>query len=107
MDQSAALLSQLKNALKRPPKIVTAYLDAGCVPVVSGGGRTEVMAGAPAGGTTRGWWSNGVYLMHKDQAVACRPVGSRTRRVLKESASLFEGCGLVKGLAVEPVTSLD
>lgn len=104
---SPNLLSALKTALRKPPKVVSSFLQAGAANSVSGGGTTVVIGGAPAGGSSKGWWSNGVFLMFKDQAVACRPYGTRSLQVLETFAGMVSGSDLVQGLEMVSVSSLD
>ncbi|WP_305846687.1 hypothetical protein [Pseudomonas aeruginosa] len=103
---SPTLSAKLKLALSRPPKIVSAYLDAGCIGAVQGAGQT-VQIGTPAGGSFRGWWSNGCHLIYKDQAVAMRDDFQRTLAVLPEFLDLFTRSSLVKGLSVITTPSFD
>lgn len=104
--QNPDLLATVKAALRKPPKIVAAFLDAGVVSAVSGSGGVVSVGGAPAGGTDRGWWSNGCYLMYKSETVACRPFGTRNLQVLEAFAGLVQGSGLVKGLETVSVPNL-
>lgn len=103
---SPSLSIKLKAALSRPPKIVSAYLDASYIGVAQGGGDT-VPIGTPAGGSFRGWWSNGCHLIYKDQAVAMRDDFQRTLAVLPEFLDLFTRSSLVKGLSVITTPSFD
>lgn len=101
------IITKLQAAMKRPPKIVSAYLDASQVACVHGGGGTVAFPSfSPAGGTDRGWWSNGTYLIFKQETVAVRNNESRTLQTLPEYAGLLEGSGLVKGLKIVPVATL-
>ena len=104
---STDLLTRVNAALRKPPKIVSQFLNAGLVAAVHGAGATTPIGGAPAGGSPKGWWSNGVYLMFKDQAVACRPMDSRALLVLESCAAAVIGSGLVIGLEAVSVASLD
>ena len=103
---SSSLSTKLKAALSRPPKIVSAYLDAGSIGVVHGAGQS-VPIGSPAGGSTRGWWSNGCYLMYQDQTVALRDNVQRTLAVLPDFLDLFTHSSLVKGLSIITTPSFD
>ncbi|HEJ4407846.1 TPA: hypothetical protein SL557_000125 [Pseudomonas aeruginosa] len=104
---STDLLNRVNAALRKPPRIVSQFLNAGLVAAAHGAGATTAIGGAPAGGSTKGWWSNGVYLMFKDQAIACRSSGSRALLVLESCAAAVAGSGLVIGLEAVPVASLD
>lgn len=104
---STDLLTRVNAALRKPPRIVSQFLNAGLVAAVHGAGATSAIGGAPTGGSPKGWWSNGVYLMFKDQAIACRSSGSRALLVLESCAAAVVGSGLVIGLEAVPVDSLD
>lgn len=101
---NSGLISALKTALRKPPKIVTAFLDATSTSAVSGMGTEVIVGGAAAGGTPNGWWSNGCYLMFKSETVACRPYGTRRLEVLDAFSCLIQASGLVKGLETVAVT---
>lgn len=105
--EQQALIPTLKAALKKPPQIVLAYLDACSVSSVNGGGGTVVFPFAPAGGTERGWWSNGTYLNYKNVPVALRDNELRVLATLPGFVELFSRSDLVKGLDVVSVPALD
>jgi len=102
------IITKLQIAMKRPPRIVVAYLDAGTIASVrSDQGTAPLQTCSPAGGNERGWWSNGAYLCFKKTAVAYRDNQKRTLRTLPEFGALLASSGLVKGLQIVPVSSLD
>lgn len=102
------LTTKVKAALRNPPKIVSAYLDAGAVASAKGNGQEQAIPGAsPAGGSSEGWWSNGAYLIYKDTTIAYRDNESRTLSVISSFAGLFSVSGLIKGMTIKPIVTFD
>jgi len=101
------LLKATKAAMRKPPRIVSAFLDAGLTNDVTGGGTAKPVGGAAAGGSANGWWSNGIYLMFKQDAVACRRYGTLTLEVKDDFFLLIKDSGLVAGLEPLAVATID